>query len=936
MTACEPSAWVRGLVAWTERVRRHAWATVLLVLPLAAVLAAYAISHLRMNSDTGSMISENLPWRRAFLDFERAFPQFGDELQVVIEAVTPELAELAQRELAGALSADTILFSGVHAPGVGAFFDRHRLLYMELSDLEALADALAANPAWVWRLESDPTLAGLAASLADALDEPGPPDPHVLDVFAALGAALQAQLIYQPYQLSGREALGGRPSTSEERRRFVIAYPRLDFDEPLPARPAVERIRQRIAELELPLRRGVRLRITGAEAIEHEALESAIASTARAGIGALVLVMLVLFVALRSVRLCVASLLTLGAGLCTTAAFAALAVGRLNVISIAFAVLYIGLGIDYALHYVLGYMEALGEDTPAADAHAVSIGRATGRVGTSLVMSAITTAACFYAFLGTDFTGVAELGLIGGTGMLIAVTVTLTLLPALLTIRPFRMRPDHRTVRRLAAIAARKRAASRRIARHRVAVLAGAGVAALLALVALPGLRFDHDTVNLSDPASESYSTYRSLVDDPYTAPLTVSALAAGPEEEADLARRLERLPAVDRVVTIGDFVPEQVDRKLEVIGRMAAVLGPAPAPVAHESRQSSSVEAAELEARLAAVHDLGSLALGTIGRVGRDSSRALGRLGRLIRRWQRWLEPWPEATRREFARQLEQSLVGTFPESIRLIRAGLWAAAVQPADLPPDLRERWISDDGQYRLQVVPVQRMESFEEVRAFVDQVRAQVPRVTGSPVSSLEASRVAMRAFRRAFGLAVLATAVALLALLRRPAPVVLVLATLSLSGLLTFGIAAALDLPLNFANIIALPLIFGVGVDNGIHINRRSRAIGGEGLLETSTARAVLFSGLTTIASFGSLGLSQHRGLASMGQLLAIGMIAVVVCTLLILPAWLERGTAPASWGGLDSFLTPPCELPPGNREGGSKMSPKPLAASGDALSGGGG
>ena len=228
----------------------------------------------------------------------------------------------------------------------------------------------------------------------------------------------------------------GKRADREELRRFVLAKPILDYASSRPAGAALAFIREAAAQLDFD-RRAVRVRITGSEAFEHESIDSGLADVPKLLVSALVLVSLVLFAALRSARLLAASLCVLFVGLGATAAFAAVAVTKLNMISVAFAILYVGLGIDYAIHFCLNYVEARGE----AESHVTALRLTAERAGVALFLSAVTTAFCFYAFTFTDFTGVAHLGKIGGTGMLISFVVTLGLLPALLSLRPLKL-PD--------------------------------------------------------------------------------------------------------------------------------------------------------------------------------------------------------------------------------------------------------------------------------------------------------------------------------------------------------------------------------------------------------------------------------------------------------------------------------------------------------------
>jgi hopanoid biosynthesis associated RND transporter like protein HpnN len=834
------------------------------------------------------MLSERLEWRRAFLEYEREFPQLGDEIQIVIDAVTPEAAEEAQRKLARRLRRRSDLFESIFVPGGGAFYEQNGLLYFEAEQLDALHDRVADHRDELLRLERDPTLRGLADVVEQALRESDSPNRAVRQLLTPLAAAVQAQLQRQPFQVSWREELEGRPATRADRRRFLIVRPRLDYAQSMPASPALNEIRKLAGSLTGRRASGVRVRLTGSEAIEHEALESVMVDMARAALAAILAVTLILYFGLRSFRLLVASLLTLVSGLAVTAAFAAAAIGSLNLISIAFAILYIGLGIDYTVHLSLAYAEARSERSD----HATAIRQATERVGGALLLSALTTAACFYAFLPTDFTGVSELGLIGGTGMSISLFFTLTLLPALLTLGPLQIGSEGRLSRGSAPRASPlSRIAQRTVDGRRHWIIGVTVVSTIGALALIPRVRFDQNPINLSDPGSESITTYRELVRDPNTVPLAVSTLAESREGAGRLISQLEELPQVGSVLTVDAFVPEDQPQKLTTVESIAQLLG-----LPAERRAVSPEPQEQVSTAVGAVQRIRNDLRLYADRLDERDETARRRLSTLLKRWDRWLEDWPAETQVRLVEELEQSFLGTFASSMEALRRSLTARRFGPDDLPEDLQRRWIGRDGAVRVQVVPTEKLDSSEKLADFVSSVRSAAPSITGIPVNDLESSRVAVRSFRQAFTLALIAIAVMLSMLLRNLARVSFVLIPLVAASVLTFGASVVLKVPMNFANIITLPLLLGIGVDNGIHVLHRSRAIRkpAGSLFATSTVRAVVVSTLTTLASFGSLVLSSHNGLASMGRLLFIGMLVLLACTLLFLPALLGRSSSARS------------------------------------------
>ncbi len=876
------------LAWWVQQACRHALPVVGAVLTATGFLGYYAITHLAVNSDTGSMISDRLAWRRAFLEYERAFPQLGDEIHVVIDGVTPEVTESAQRELARRLRERPDLFEDLFLPAGGPFFDRNGLLYHRPEELQELNENLERFRDGLLHLEREPTIRGLVDVLIRAMHEADSGHVNagadVLDVrpiLGQVGTAFKAQLQGRTYQISWRELLGGSPSAGAQRRRAIIISPRLDYTSPLPAERAIQGVRELAVGLGLKGGRGITVRITGSEAIEHEALKSAMGSMARAGLAALLAVGIILYVGLRSVRLLVASLITLISGLAGTAAFAAAVVGRVNLISIAFAILYIGLGIDYALHLCLAYVEALREKNP----HEAAMLLAARRVGVSLLLSAVTTAASFYAFIPTDFSGVSELGLISGTGMFVSLLATLTLLPALLTLRLFRFQPSATLVQREASGMPGAQAMNRLARRGRRGILAVTAALSIVSLAALPRVQFDQNPMNLSDPKSESVKTFRELIDDPGAVPFTVSVLAPTVESARDLASRLQRLPEVDTALTPQDLVPEDQSRKLAILASIGRTLGPPSNP----SRPVLPARARVDEA-VRAVENLRS-GVSAYARRHTGEKAAVSQFRFILLLWRWRLEKWPLHTQARMVEQLEESLAGALGPNLAALRASQHARVFDLSDLPEALRSRWIGNGGVHRVQVVPRERLETSQKLASFVESVRSEVAGVTGIPVNDLESGRIAVRAFRKAFTLAALAMVVVLILLLRAPAQVARILASLLVAAVLTFGASVAMHVPMNFANIITLPLLLGVGVDNGIHVVHRARSFPRRGgnFYSTSTARAVLFSTLTTIASFGSLALSGHYGLASMGRLLTIGMLALLLCTLLLLPSMLAAG-----------------------------------------------
>ncbi|MDH3589786.1 MAG: MMPL family transporter, partial [Gammaproteobacteria bacterium] len=692
----------------------------------------------------------------------------------------------------------------------------------------------------------DPTTAGLFNALGRALGA----EELALDVSPMLGdisGVVESINNNDAHSLSWQALMSDQPV--EQTRRIVVLKPELDFAKLHAAQDAIEAIRQQEAAISSALPGDVRIRLTGPVALEYEELISVTRGAQLAGLLALGMVLVILYFALRSVWLVLAALLTLITGLLATAAFAAFAIGSLNLISIAFAVLYIGLGIDFTIHYCLRFREALagGKDKSSA------LIDSAGDVGSSLFLCAITTSVGFFAFFPTTFRGVSELGLISGTGMYISLVVTLTLLPALLRILPAPAASN--SANPLAAVA-------ERLTRNRL-LLPVAGLLTVLALVALPFVSFDSDPVNLRDARSESVATYFDLLDDPQYSPRALSLIVADNVAAKQITTRLEQIDVVTSVTTLQDLVPDDQTDKLALIEEIAWIVGP--------GLQTRANPPNDPERDLKAIEELSSELEGR--------GEGADRLRQALDEFMRHADKSGDTTQTVIT--LQRMLLGTLPGRLSALNDALAAHDVSVANLPQGLRQRWIAADGRQRIAI------HSNAPAPEFVNAVRTVAAGATGLPVVQYEAGRAVVGAFKQAFVTALVLVSLILIVLLRNWRQTLVVLLPLLAAGLGTVAFMVVMRQPFNFANVIALPLLLGVGVDNGIHMVHRWRNTG-DGLLASSTTRAIWFSALTTIASFGNLAFSGHPGSASMGRVLTIGMILTTICTILLVPALLAR------------------------------------------------
>ncbi len=869
------AAFIESVVAHCIRRR---WLVLGAFCLLAVLAARLTASNIAINTDTTDMLSAELPWRVAYTGYQRAFPYFSDSLVVVIDAPTPDLADAATRRLSRALASDTTHFEEVFAPQADRFFREHQFLYLDTAALERLTSDLAGAQALLGRLAEDPGLNGLLALLEDiATADTAAAPARLAPVLETIAGTIDAFRDGDTTPMSWQNLLGSESLEAPTRAVFTVK-PRIDFNSLLPAESAINAVRETARELGYGPENGpgnglgsaVTIRLTGAAALGYDELYSVMHGAERAALLAFVMVAACLVVGLGSLSLVLATLVTLVVGLLLTACFAALAVGTLNMISIAFAVLYVGLGVDFAIHVCLRYREL-----SAGRAKRDAILATARHIGVSLSLCALTTAIGFLAFLPTSYRGVAELGKIAGAGILIGLVVSLTLLPVLLEILPaVRARHTARTARLLERTGAQ---------RHPGRVITLALLAAALASIAIPHARFDHNPLHLNDPDAESVRTLADLAAEQSI--YNIDVVEPDAASAARTARKLERLPSVASVTQPTDLVPDDQDEKLALIENLAFTLGGALA-----AGTASPLVPTDVEARLAT--------LVTKLRAARPDAPlrpAFDRLAASFARLREDLATLPPAAARERLAALQNTLMAYFPSMLERLDDALAATAFTFEDLPEALRRRWVSADGRQRLEIAPSEDLDDNDAVERFVSDVRAVTgPGATGTPIINIEASRAVTQAFYQAFATAGVCITLLLLVILRSAREVMVLLAPLLLAGLLTTAVSVALGVPFNFANIIALPLLMGIGVDSALHILHRYKTTGRDdvSLLASSSARAVLFSALTTTASFGNLATSPHAGTASMGVMLTVGLAMTLVCTLVVLPALLRRYVQP--------------------------------------------
>jgi hopanoid biosynthesis associated RND transporter like protein HpnN len=838
---------------------RHAWQVVIVGMVLAAVSGVYVARHFAINSDISDLLSNDIGWRQRELAFERAFNRF-ERIFVVVEAPTPELAGEATAALAKELAKDKQHFQSVAQLGGGEFFAKNGLLFQSVDDLKRNTALMVQAEPLIRDMATDQSLRGLIAGLEDGLLGIQSGKLKLDDftrVFDATSDTLDKAIKGEPASFSWRVLVAGHPAKPSELRGFIDVRPVLDFTALEAGHGATEAIRQVATKIAPNYRATVRL--TGPVAMADEEFATIKEGAVRNGTVTIVIVLIILWLALRSKRLIVAVFVNLFIGLALTAALGLLMVGTLNLISVYFAVLFVGIGVDFGIQYSVRYRAERHE----VDNLRSAVLAAGKHVGAPLTLAAGATAAGFLSFLPTDYRGVSELGLIAGFGMLIAFATSVTMLPALIRLFNPPGEPHELGFSSLAPV-------DRFLERQRVPIIFGTALVVIAGLPLLYWLRFDFNPINLRDPHSESIATYLDLTRDPDTNSNAAEVLAPSLGEANAVAARLSKVPDVARVMTLTSFIPGGQQEKLPLIHDAAAKLAGAFDPKNAEPPPS---DADNIEALREGASRL-------IEAAGKQNGSGAAR--RLAAALTTVAQGSPELRGR-----VEAAFVQPLKTVLASLQASLQAGPVTQQSLPPELVRDWMTPDGRARVEVAAKGRANDNEEMRQFARSVLAVEPNAVEGPISILDAGDTIIYAFIQAGLWAMLSIGILLWLVLRRIGDVLLTLIPLLTAGVVTLELCVLIGLPLNFANIIALPLLLGVGVAFKIYYIMAWRE-GQTNLLQTSLTRAVFFSALTTATAFGSLWFSSHPGTASMGKLLALSLMCTLAAAVLFQPVLMGK------------------------------------------------
>jgi hopanoid biosynthesis associated RND transporter like protein HpnN len=848
---------------------RYAWWVIAFTLALSAASGVYAVQHFAVKTDVKDLFPRDLPWTQRAFEYMKAFPQ--PEMLVVVDAPTAELVEQASAKLAQGLALHPERIRAVHAMQGGPFFEQNGLLYLPTSEVARLTGGLAQAGPVLHTLAADPSLRGALAALRLGLMGVQYGQIQLDDLVRPMNmasATIEEALAGRPTNFSWRALAGGATPDANELRRFIEVEPVLDYSALEPGRAASDSIMQTAEDLHLDRDYQARVRLTGLVPMNDAQFATIRQSAPLTTAVSIISVLVILWLALRSARIIVPVTISLVAGLAISAAFGLLLVGALNVISVAFFVLFVGLGVDFGLQFSVRYRAERHEYGNLRTA----LRSAARKAGAPLALAAAATAVGFSSFLPTSYRGLSELGQIAGGGMIIAFLTSITLLPALLSVMkpPPERRPMGFTT--LAPV-------DWFVQRYRVPVVSTTLLLVALASPLLLFVHFDFNPLHLRNPDAPSVATFLDLRRDVQTGANAIEIMAPNLDAAKTVAQRLSSLPQVTRTMTLDSLVPDDQDQKLELIRESAAAVEPAlnPGQVA-----PSPTDAQNREALSGTAKELSTIAGDRAGPGAEAARRLAGLLPQLAQSGSSTLH------------EVEAAVVNPLTFSLDQLQAELRPEHVTVESVPADLKRAWLAPDGRARVQVLPKADPDDTTALRHFVMAVLAVEPSATGPAVMMYEAGNTVVRAFIEAGIFALAAIALLLTLVLRRVADVLLTLIPLLVAGVVTLELSVVLGLPLNFANIIALPLLLGVGVAFKIYYIMAWRS-GKTALVQSTLTRAVIFSALATASAFGSLWLSSDPATSSMGELMALALVCTMAAAVLFQPALMGRPRTRPVW-----------------------------------------
>jgi hopanoid biosynthesis associated RND transporter like protein HpnN len=845
----------------------------------------YTIKFLEFKTNRSDLVGADKKYHQNYMKFKKEFPT-QDDLVVVVESENPEKNRQFVERLGQKLEGEPETFNNIFYKGDLQMLGSKALLFVPEKELRGLQDTLSGYLPFIRSFSSTSNLVTLFDMINGKFRTANRERDEQTEAMVRAFPALQRIVTQATSSLRrsgvppspGVTALFNTDGDAEQKIYITFAEGRIYLvtcqarNDQLNA-AAVTRLRALVEETraEVP---GLNIGLTGEPVLEKDEMEQSKDDTMVASVLSLVLCVLIFIYGYRETGRPVKATICLVVGVGYTLGFATLAVGHLNILTVTFVPILIGLAIDFGVHLISRYEEELRQGRTEAEA----LTTAMVFTGQGIFSGAITTAGSFLAMGLTNFRGIQEMGIICGGGLLICLLPMLTLLPVLL-LKGRQNVMDHQIAD---GIDRRARLENVWLTRP-VATLAVCAAFSILALTQIGKVYFDYNLLNMQSRGLPAVEYEKKLIAAATKSVLFAAVTTTNLQEAADLQKRVEQLRSVASVDSITRFLSEDQTRKLETVGEIKRLLAPmrfAPADI-------RAADLTELSRTMYSLYGYLGAALDEVQKSDPELARQFTSLRNAVGEFRKQMLRGQERERAATANQLarfQQSLFGDMRGTFAALRDQDNRSPLRIEDLPQAIRNRFVGVTGMHLLMVYPKKNVWQREVQAEFIGELRAIFPEVTGTPVQLFEYTNLLRVSYQEAALYALGAIVLLILIQFRSVSAVFLALLPVGVGCLWLAGIMGAFDIPLNPANIMTLPLAIGIGVTNGIHILNRFAEEQTPSILARSTGKAVLVSGLTTIAGFGSLIPAKHQGIQSLGLIMSIAVGACMAAGLTLLPA----------------------------------------------------
>ena len=897
----------RSLARLTVAVCRHPRWFFYPQVALFLLCVLYTIGFLKADMNRDNLVGPNQKYHENYLRLQQEFPQQGD-LVVVVESDNIEKNRQFVERIAAKMQTETNLFRDVFYQQSLAMMGSKALLYASETNLMEMKTMLQAARPFVRQftqttnlvsffeqintafrtapreanadtdslIQALPALTRIVTQATDSLQRPGtPPSPNVIALFDTSGSGVLSNYItlangriflvttHAPNAKTNGPTVDQQHQQGRQTQDEVNGY-------------VIDRLRQLVkqTQAEVP---GLNVGITGEPVLDYDEMTQSQKDITLASIVSLVLCALIFIYGYNETGRPVKATICLVIGLGYTLAFTTLSVGHLNILTITFVPMLIGLGIDFGVHLITRYEEELRHGKTAEAA----LTKAMVFTGQGIFTGALTTAGAFLAMAFTNFKGIQEMGIICGGGLLVCFIPMMTMLPVML------LRGQQNVIDHQATEDATRARIENIWLQRPVLVMIITVVLCVLALVQARKVYFDYNLIKMQSPSLPSVMFEQKLLDSADKSLLYGAVIADSLTNVVDLVEKIRKLPTVADIEPpfYGDFLADQSE-KLKLVGQIKQEI----ASLRFNTPDTQPVKIYELSRTLYGLSGYLGNALEEVGNSEPALTRQLVSLRQAIENLRKAMLQGDSVALDEHANKLaqfQQALFADLIETFQILQHQDDRAPLRVEDLPPALRDRFVGVTGKLLLQVYPRDDVWQRDKQEKFVTDLRKVDPNVTGTPVQLYEYETLLKDSYVQAAWYSLAAIALMVFFHFRSLGAVILSLLPVGIGTLWLTGLMGWFDIPINLANIMTLPLVIGIGVTNGVHILNRFAEERTPGILARSTGKAVLVSGLTAIAGFGSLILAKHHGIYSLGCVMATGIATCMIAGLTFLPALLN-------------------------------------------------